>query len=100
MAGQIISQKQMSFAPDAFEDRYEEALLALGALEDRRRPACHHQGPGTRQRGQPYGRLEAQHRRRTPSAGAQLSKGVAKKGEAKVMEAKVAPARKKGSGAA
>src|SRR5207253_6808844 len=29
MAGQIISQKQMSFVPDAFEDRYEEALLAL-----------------------------------------------------------------------
>jgi DNA end-binding protein Ku len=29
MAGQIITQKLMSFAPDAFEDRYEEALLAL-----------------------------------------------------------------------
>ncbi len=29
MAGQIIAQKLMSFAPDAFEDRYEEALLAL-----------------------------------------------------------------------
>jgi len=29
MAGQIIAQKEMSFAPEAFEDRYEEALLAL-----------------------------------------------------------------------
>jgi DNA end-binding protein Ku len=29
MAELIISQKQMTFAPEAFEDRYEEALLAL-----------------------------------------------------------------------
>jgi DNA end-binding protein Ku len=29
MAAQIIAQKQMSFAPEAFEDRYEEALLTL-----------------------------------------------------------------------
>ena len=29
MAGQIIGAKQMHFAPDAFEDRYEEALLTL-----------------------------------------------------------------------
>jgi DNA end-binding protein Ku len=29
MASQIIAQKEMSFAPEAFEDRYEEALLAL-----------------------------------------------------------------------
>ena len=29
MAGQIIGAKQMTFAPDAFEDRYEEALLTL-----------------------------------------------------------------------
>jgi DNA end-binding protein Ku len=29
MAGQIIAGKQMHFAPDAFEDRYEEALLTL-----------------------------------------------------------------------
>jgi len=29
MAGQIIGTKQMDFAPDAFEDRYEEALLTL-----------------------------------------------------------------------
>jgi DNA end-binding protein Ku len=29
MAAQIISQKEMTFAPDAFEDRYEEALLTL-----------------------------------------------------------------------
>jgi DNA end-binding protein Ku len=29
MAGQIIASKQASFAPEAFEDRYEEALLAL-----------------------------------------------------------------------
>ncbi|HEX4199735.1 MAG TPA: Ku protein [Caulobacteraceae bacterium] len=29
MAAQIIAQKEMSFAPEAFEDRYEEALLAL-----------------------------------------------------------------------
>lgn len=29
MAKQIISGKAMTFAPDAFEDRYEEALLAL-----------------------------------------------------------------------
>jgi DNA end-binding protein Ku len=29
MAGQIIGTKQMEFAPDAFEDRYEEALLTL-----------------------------------------------------------------------
>ncbi|MGA0604130.1 Ku protein [Caulobacter sp. KR2-114] len=29
MAAQIIAQKSMSFAPEAFEDRYEEALLEL-----------------------------------------------------------------------
>src|SRR6202008_3516875 len=29
MAAQIISSKGMDFAPEAFEDRYEEALLAL-----------------------------------------------------------------------
>jgi len=29
MATQIITQKATTFAPDAFEDRYEEALLAL-----------------------------------------------------------------------
>ncbi len=29
MAGQIISQKPTEFAPEAFEDRYEEALMTL-----------------------------------------------------------------------
>jgi DNA end-binding protein Ku len=29
MAQMIISQKETTFAPEAFEDRYEEALLAL-----------------------------------------------------------------------
>jgi DNA end-binding protein Ku len=29
MAAMIIAQKEMTFAPEAFEDRYEEALLAL-----------------------------------------------------------------------
>jgi len=29
MAGMIIGQKQMNFAPQDFEDRYEEALMAL-----------------------------------------------------------------------
>jgi DNA end-binding protein Ku len=29
MAEQIIAQKEMAFSPEAFEDRYEEALLAL-----------------------------------------------------------------------
>ncbi|HWA62018.1 MAG TPA: Ku protein [Caulobacteraceae bacterium] len=29
MAGQIIASKQMEFHPEAFEDRYEEALMAL-----------------------------------------------------------------------
>ena len=29
MAHQIINQKKMKFRPDAFEDRYEEALMAL-----------------------------------------------------------------------
>ena len=29
MAGMIIQQKQMAFAPETFEDRYEEALLTL-----------------------------------------------------------------------
>jgi DNA end-binding protein Ku len=29
MAEQIITQKQATFAPEAFEDRYEEALLTL-----------------------------------------------------------------------
>ena len=29
MAEQIIDQKQMAFAPEAFEDRYEDALLTL-----------------------------------------------------------------------
>ena len=29
MASMIIQQKQITFAPEAFEDRYEEALLTL-----------------------------------------------------------------------
>jgi DNA end-binding protein Ku len=29
MAAQIIASKEATFAPEAFEDRYEEALLAL-----------------------------------------------------------------------
>ena len=29
MAAQIIAQKEMKFAPESFEDRYEEALMAL-----------------------------------------------------------------------
>src|SRR5260370_27600032 len=29
MAEQIIAQKETTFAPEAFEDRYEDALLAL-----------------------------------------------------------------------
>lgn len=29
MAAMIIAQKELSFAPETFEDRYEEALLAL-----------------------------------------------------------------------
>jgi DNA end-binding protein Ku len=100
MAGQIISQKQMSFAPDAFEDRYEEALLALVRSKIAGGQPVITKAP---ERGNVVNLMDALKRsieeeRRPPAPS--LGKGVTKKGEARVVEAKVAPARKKGSGAA
>ena len=49
MAAQIIAQKETTFAPDAYEDRYEEALMDLVKAEDHRWPADRHQGARTGQ---------------------------------------------------
>ncbi|HEY2358912.1 MAG TPA: Ku protein [Phenylobacterium sp.] len=100
MAAQIIAQKEASFAPEAFEDRYEEALLALVRSKIAGGQPVITKAP---ERGNVVNLMDALKRsieeeRRPPAPS--MGKGSAKKGEAKVLEAKAAPAKKKGSGAA
>jgi DNA end-binding protein Ku len=99
MAGQIIAQKLMSFSPDAFEDRYEEALLALVKSKIAGGDPVITKAP---ERGNVVNLMDALKRsieeeRRPPAPS--LGKTAAKKGEAKAPAVKaVAPAKKKASG--
>lgn len=101
MAGQIIAQKLMSFAPDAFEDRYEEALLALVKSKIAGGDPVITKAP---ERGNVVNLMDALKRsieeeRRPPAPS--LGKAAAKKGEAAAPGAKAtAPARKKATGGA
>ncbi len=101
MAGQIIGQKLMNFAPDAFEDRYEEALLALVKSKIAGGDPVITKAP---ERGNVVNLMDALKRsledeRRPPAPS--LAKAAAKKGEAKVPAAKAAaPAKKKVTGRA
>src|SRR3954470_7925116 len=92
MAGQIIAQKLMSFAPDAFEDRYEEALLALVKSKIAGGDPVITKAP---ERGNVVNLMDALKRsieeeRRPPPPS--LGKVAAKKGEAKAVPAKVVAA--------
>jgi DNA end-binding protein Ku len=106
MAGQIIAQKLMSFSPDAFEDRYEEALLALVKSKIAGGDPVITKAP---ERGNVVNLMDALKRsieeeRRPPAPS--LGKTAGKKGAAnapaaKVIAAKVAvaaPAKKKATG--
>ena len=101
MAGQIIAQKLMSFAPDAFEDRYEEALLALVKSKIAGGDPVITKAP---ERGNVVNLMDALKRsieedRRPPAPS--LGKAAAKAGGAKAAAAKAAaPAKKKGAGGA
>jgi len=101
MAGQIIAQKLMSFAPDAFEDRYEEALLALVKSKIAGGDPVITKAP---ERGNVVNLMDALKRsieedRRPPAPS--LGKAAAKAGGAKAPAAKAAaPAKKKGAGGA
>jgi DNA end-binding protein Ku len=93
MAGQIIASKQADFAPEAFEDRYEEALLALVRSKIAGGQPVISKAP---ERGNVVNLMDAlrqsiEEERRPPAAS--LGKG-AKKGEAKAAPA-VKPAAKK-----
>lgn len=99
MAGQIIAQKPMKFAPQAFEDRYEEALLELVKSKISGGQPVITKAP---ERGNVVNLMDALKRsieeeRRPPAAS--LSKGSAKKGEAKAAAPKAA-AKKKATGGA
>jgi DNA end-binding protein Ku len=104
MAGQIIAQKQMSFSPDAFEDRYEEALLALVRSKIAGGQPVITKAP---ERGNVINLMDAlkqsiEEERRPPAPS--LGKAPARKGEAKapaakaVAAAKPAPVKKKAGG--
>ena len=100
MAGQIIAQKKMTFAPDAFEDRYEEALLALVRSKIAGGQPVITKAP---ERGNVVNLMDALKRsieeeRRPPAPS--LDRTAAKKGEAKTAAPAKAPARKKAAGAA
>ena len=101
MASQIISQKNMSFSPDAFEDRYEEALLALVRSKIAGGDPVITKAP---ERGNVINLMDALKRsieeeRRPPASS--VAKPAARKGEAKAPAAKAsvakaeAPAKKK-----
>jgi DNA end-binding protein Ku len=97
MAAQIIAQKQMSFAPEAFEDRYEEALLALVRSKIAGGQPVITKAP---ERGNVVNLMDALRRsieeeRRPPAAS--LGKATAKKGEAKVAAPAKPAAKKKAS---
>jgi DNA end-binding protein Ku len=99
MASQIIASKAMAFQPDAFEDRYEEALLTLVKSKIAGGQPVITKAP---ERGNVVNLMDALKRsieeeRRPPAPS--LGKVAAKKGEAKVAAAPPAkaPAKKKGA---
>ena len=99
MASQIIASKAMEFHPDAFEDRYEEALLTLVKSKIAGGQPVITKAP---ERGNVVNLMDALKRsieeeRRPPAQS--LGKTAAKKGEAKVAAAAPAkaPAKKKGA---
>ena len=96
MAAQIISSKSLPFAPDAFEDRYEEALLTLVRSKIAGGQPVITKAP---ERGNVVNLMDALRRsieeeRRPPAPS--LAKPAAKKTAAKAP-AKAAPARRKAS---
>ena len=98
MAGQIIGSKQADFAPDAFEDRYEEALLTLVKSKISGGQPIITKAP---ERGNVVNLMDAlrasiAEERRPPAAS--LGKGAGKAAAGKVAAAKPAkPAAKKAS---
>jgi DNA end-binding protein Ku len=97
MAAQIIAQKQTSFSPEAFEDRYEEALLALVRSKIAGGQPVITKAP---ERGNVVNLMDALRRsieeeRRPPAAS--LGKVTAKKGEAKAAAPAKPAAKKKAS---
>ena len=97
MAEQIIASKATDFAPDAFEDRYEEALLALVKSKIAGGQPVISKAP---ERGNVVNLMDAlrqsiEAERRPPAP----SLAKAGKGEAKVAAAPKAPAKKKASAA-
>jgi DNA end-binding protein Ku len=95
MAGQIIAQKQMHFAPDAFEDRYEDALLTLVRSKIAGGDPVITKAP---ERGNVINLMDALKRsieeeRRPPAPS--VGKPAAKKGEAKAAAPKAAASAKK-----
>ena len=105
MAAQIISQKETTFAPEAFEDRYEEALLALVKSKISGGQPVIAKAP---ERGNVVNLMDAlkrsiQEERRPPAPSLGKVAGAAAKGakKATVVNAEPAkPAAKKKSGAA
>ena len=96
LAGQIIAQKPLTFAPEAFEDRYEEALLTLVKSKIAGGQPVITKAP---ERGNVVNLMDALRRsieeeRRPPAPS--LGKAASKKGEAKAAPAAAAkPAGKK-----
>jgi DNA end-binding protein Ku len=93
MASQIIAQKEMHFVPDAFEDRYEEALLTLVRSKIAGGQPVITKAP---ERGNVINLMDALKRsieeeRRPPAPS--LGKAGAKKGEAKPAATAKAPAK-------
>jgi DNA end-binding protein Ku len=105
MAEQIIAQKEVAFAPDAFEDRYEDALLALVKSKISGGQPVIAKAP---ERGNVVNLMDALRRsieeeRRPPAAS--LGKGVAKvaakpAGKAEATKPAKAPAKAKKASAA
>jgi DNA end-binding protein Ku len=100
MAAQIIAQKETTFAPEAFEDRYEEALMELVKSKISGGQPIITKAP---ERGNVVNLMDALRRsieeeRRPPAASLGKAAGAAGKTEAKKPAAKVvavAPAAKK-----
>jgi len=93
MAGQIIASKPLQFAPEVFEDRYEEALLTLVKSKIAGGEPVITKAP---ERGNVVNLMDALRRsieeeRRPPAPS--LGKAAAKKGAAKPAEAAAAPAK-------
>jgi DNA end-binding protein Ku len=103
MAQQIIKSKEMTFAPDAFEDRYEEALMALVKSKIAGGQPVISKAP---ERGNVVNLMDALRRsieeeRRPPAPSLGKAAGAAKAGaKAKAKPAAAAPGKKKKSGAA